>query len=341
MTLLLFDSASQNGGQPHWDTYNPFDDNDTIATLRCYQLERDKNNSLVKVLGSDEDDTVYVGFRLYTGYEQDGGDYLVQFRGDGGSVNHVSIAMNGADGSISAYRGNTGTTSLGTTGTPKYPNNGWFYVEVRMTCHDTAGIIEIKFDGTSVLNLTSQDTRNGGADALIDEIAWGASETQSGTYIRDIVIMNEAGGTFNTFLGPISIQTYRADGAGNYTNWTPDTGSNYQRIDETDFDSDTSYVSSTSTGIRDSYTFTNVPSGLGAPIAVQGRYVGRYVTAPIDIGMFLRRSATDDDAALATPSASYSHLGNKIWETDPIAASAWTSANFNATEFGVRTSTAP
>ncbi len=311
--------------------------------LTCWLCgNRGDADAIQKIVNAgDEDDVFWAGFRWLT--NSPGADSGDTTQGDtfaffeGATLQHISMNQR-ANGSLQVKRGNgAGEVEIGRTTTNVITPNVWVYVEVGVKVHDTTGWVEIWLDGTQVLDLTALDTRFGGATGLIDKIGWN-SHRNIVTYFRDVYILNEQGAApFNTRLGPVRIKPYLPDGVGNYAQFTPSAGANWQNVDETPApDGDTTFNDSQSAAQRDSFAMADAGAEMDAILGVQAFTYGRFNGTALDIGTFLRRSATDDDGGVETPSSAYTTRGLTIWQTDPVAAAAWTRANFNATEFGYR-----
>jgi hypothetical protein len=72
-----------------------------------------------------------------------------------GTTEQMGLTLN-TDGTLSARRG--GSTILGTTSF-NLSTGIWYYVEFKVTIHDSTGTAQIKVDGDSKLSLTGQDTK--------------------------------------------------------------------------------------------------------------------------------------------------------------------------------------
>jgi len=345
MTLLLMDSARQPGNAAsQWTVFSPASGSPTpILGLEHYDLDNDRTTPLVVDFVNDEDDVVIIGMRVHMNafdvHEQGtGSDYFLRLEEATGSIRHLWLRFIGGDGRIRVQRG---STILHTTDVAQYPFGAWFFIEFKVRIHETLGTIQVRVDGVDVINETGLDTQEGAGDGLIDRISFGSAESNSiKLRITDIHVMNEQGGApLNDLIGPHTIESLRADGAGNYTNWDPLAGTNWESVDDpigAAADGDTTYVETT-VAERDSYTFEPLFSD-NDPIAVQVKANSRFTGAQQDFNTFLRRSGTDDDGDTETANASeFRDRAITIYETDPIAAAAWTKTNFEATEFGIRT----
>lgn len=308
----------------------------TVDGRTCWSMPQNAMYLTKNLSVSQESATITVGlrYRITVASSNAVSAAICEFYGIGGTVLHLRIT-NASTGAIQVNRG--AATVIGTSAAGVLPLNTWVYLEFQVTCHDTAGAVTVKADGTTVLTLTNVDTRDGGADALIDKVVIGAQQQTSGgvAYVRDIVIMNDAGTALNGPIGPAVVEARLATAAGDLAAWTPNTGANYAAVDDPGVnDGDTTYVEAT-TAVRDTYTVADL-AAVGSNIqAVQAHAVARYNASPLNVATTLRRSSTNSDGTAATPTGSYTSKALTIWETDPVAAGAWTVSNFNSTEFGV------
>jgi len=300
MSLIMMESCDlPSVAGAKWDLLSSVTTAQTVDSRTCWTIADDRDEGLRKDFAAQEDDTIILGFRHYkTGLSSTNAvGSICSFYGDGGTVTHITVEAPNSDGSIDVRR--AGTTILGTSAAGVLSLTGaWQYIEVKVLISDTVGTVDVVVDGVNVLSLTGQDTRNGGADALIDQVRIGSQNTanNAATAVRDIVIMNEQGSSLNDFLGPVIVEARLADGAGDNTDWTPNTGANFQAVDDPGAnDGDTTYVESTTATDRDDYTIADLSAITTAPIAVQAHVIARYDAAPLDIATYLRRSATNDD----------------------------------------------
>ena len=101
-------------------------------------------------------------------------------------------------------------------------------------------------------------------------------------------------------------------------------------------DEDTTYVESGTTGNKDTYAFTNTPSGITSVSAVVVRVLGKKTTAAAqDLKAVARSVATETDSAAIGLTTAYTMRG-AIYEIDPNTSAAWATAAVDAAEFGVK-----
>lgn len=150
--------------------------------------------------------------------------------------------FNWTDG-VRAYRGTTllGTGSIGLSTSETH-------IEVLVYSHVSDGVVQIKINGTLVLDLSGVNT--GGAD--ITKIRWGSAS--NGTYRDNLYISDQFEGELISILSKPS--------SDDSVQFTPSTGTdNYAMVDETGEDGDSTYVYSGTVGHKDVYGFSDVPAG--------------------------------------------------------------------------------
>jgi hypothetical protein len=213
--------------------------------------------------------------------------------------------------------------------------NTWYYIEVRCLAHNTAGEIEIKVDGVTWLSLTGDTLYS--TDTYIKSISLPSSGSGSDYLIDDLYILNTSGTKNNDFLGDVVVRTVKPNGAGNYAQFTPSAGSNYQCVDDVEWsDSDSDYVESDTDGEIDTHAYESIPSsGLGEIYGIQlCNGCKKYVESDgTEIKHVVRKNSTDyiSDAEDLEDEV---FANKKIYEVDPEDSTAWTKAKLDVTEFG-------
>ena len=252
-----------------------------------------------------------------------------------GATGHISINFHGISGQIQLERG---TTQIDISPVGSFVRGVLHHFEMKTFINDTTGTVEVKIDGTTVVNFGTGDTRNGGAVGTIDRISMGAN---SGTPLRidNLVIMDDQGGLNDDFIGDVVIEARVPDGNGNYSQWDGSDGNqvdNYLQVDEgPPHDGDTTYNNAQVAAEKDTYTVEDLVATTGSVLAVQGGIIARHEGAGGTLRQMLRRSSTDQFGSAVTPGSGFTYH-NELWEEDPNAGpGAWTITNVDATEFGV------
>lgn len=218
--------------------------------------------------------------------------------------------------------------------------NTWHFVQLRVTIANAGGSAELRIDGQTVATLASGDTQN---TATAGANGWKVEHTGDGLNNRfDNVIVHDTVGDAPTSWTPETrIYETLPTGAGFTTEWTP-TGAaaNWQCVDEQPSDGDTTYVSAATAPLSDLYT---APAEAAAGGIVYGVAVHATVRKD-DAG------ASEVDGLVRTGAATFAKGSPKalttsyvrqrwLWTLNPATGLAWTLADANAAEVGIRRST--
>jgi hypothetical protein len=211
------------------------------------------------------------------------------------------------------------------------------YIEMKATIHNSTGTVELRSQGVVLASLTGQNTRGGTSNNYANEFHIGpAGQANHSVYVDDLYVCDTAGSVNNDFLGDVRVQSIFPSGAGNTTQMTPSAGSNYTCVDETTPNGDTDYVSETAAGEKDTYAFGNLTPTSGTIKGVQVLINARKDDAGFrTIAPVYRPASTDYDGSTVNVGDSYVYY-SEITEVSPETSSAWTIAEVNGAEFGVK-----
>lgn len=209
--------------------------------------------------------------------------------------------------------------------------NTWYRITLIATALATGGssTAELKLNGTSVASATALTIL--GTPANCNVILLGAPvDTVACTVYMDDICVDSA-------ADPGAGQIFRmdADGNGNYTAWT----GAYTDVDEVPHDSDTTYITSATSGDAETVTLeSGAAAGLvGTPLSIKSCGVVRDEGGVSAIQIRLRSASTDDDTTSAQIGAAYSATNAlyKIYNTDPATGLAWVASALDSLEVGV------
>lgn len=247
-----------------------------------------------------------------------------------------------ADMKINVRRGNTGSGTIIATSTNAVAFGAHHYFEVGITIHNSAGTIDVKYDGVAVAGLnglTSQNTRAGSNNYANRINLFGAVSnaclggSSSIVDIDDMYICDDSGAQNNTFLGDVRVQAIFPNGAGNSTQFTPSAGSNFQNVDETTPNDDTDYNHSATAGHIDLFTMGDISPTSGTIKAVMvWMYARKDDGGSRTIRSVVRSGGTNAVGTTVSVGSSYAYYQG-LHELDPAAA-AWTISTVNSIEAG-------
>lgn len=215
--------------------------------------------------------------------------------------------------------------------------SGYHLVEAKIKIHDTTGYAIVKVDGIEVINATGLDTRNGGT-GVCDRHYIGnrnaLSITNTVAHVDDYVMIVVDGTAPNDFIGDAHEERLTPNGAGNSTQFTPSAGANYAAVDEVVGDDDTTYVSSSTVGHKDTYTASDLLDGevFGIKHYLRARKaeVGSRVIRPL-----IRIGGTDYEGSDVGLGDSYNTRA-EFRSVSPATAVPFTYTELNGAEIGVK-----
>lgn len=314
-----------------------------VATAGGRTLNRahlaDNSDSVLRrtVDNADEHDTFITGFAFMAGSSYNAANIL-NFYSDAVATLHVSLGIDN-NNAIVIRRGD-GTILITSPNNTIVPNV-FAYVEISVKIHDTLGAVTIKIDGiqpAGAQGTFSGDTKNGGTNTLLESISFNASSGPVGTdfYIDDLYLCNGASAFNNTFLGDCTVLTRYPDGNGNYSQGVNDASTsvnNYTHVDEATPNT-TDYVTFGSTGIKDTYTFQDIPAGTIYGVQ-QAMYAAKSDAGSRNMRNIQRIAGVDyasaDHSLGVTPTYAAKF---DLLQISPATSVLWTSTEVNAAEFG-------
>ena len=224
-----------------------------------------------------------------------------------------------------------GTTVLFTTPMATI-NAGWNYIELRAKIDSAAGAAELIVNGMSVGSFTG-NTKNTGTSTNIDGIQF-TNGASINWYIDDVYVCDATGpAPYNTFLGEVRMHTLTPNAAGSSTQFTPSAGANYATVDELPY-SATDYVTSSTTGHRDTYSVSDLPTSPGTILAVQNNIIAKRTDAtPVDLKPTIVSAGTPYYGANVSLTAS-DITYRDLLVSDPATGVSWTASGVNAAESG-------
>jgi hypothetical protein len=250
-----------------------------------------------------------------------------------GSTVHLYLSTDSI-GRLYVMNGSGSVVATGSTPALGPPFNVWKYIEMAYVIHDTTGSVTVYVNGQSYLTASSADTRYDatGTPNVIGVGWYDAGQIHGPIDYDDFYVV----GGSTTPLGDVRVQSILPSGAGNTTQMTPSTGSNYACVDDAAPNADTDYVSETTAGEKDTYAFGNVTPTSGTIKGVQVMINARKDDAGSrSIAPVYRPASTDYDGATVSVGDSYAYY-REITEVSPETSAAWTIAEVNGAEFGVK-----
>lgn len=241
------------------------------------------------------------------------------------TTEQLSLRTNTSSQLVVSRAGTTLATSTNTTSA-----NTWYWIEFKATINNTTGAYEVKVNGTStnwIPAATGANTRGTGSNNSATGIRIGNS-SNAAFYYDDVVVADD-------FMGQMQGVFLRPVGPGNYSQWTPNAGSNDGAVRSPFPDDDTSFNASATSGNIDTFAMEKLPAG-GTPTILGVQHV---IYAKQDAGVQRtlrpkqRSSSTDYNGTSVNTTSTYTYIV-EAKPTNPATGVAWTKSSLEAAEFG-------
>jgi hypothetical protein len=222
----------------------------------------------------------------------------------------------------------------------------WHCCEFMMVAHASTGQFKMWLDGEELTDVTitsgsTSAAASGDLTGLTRVWICGASSNAIAgagggqVWIDDLVVWDDQGSDFTGQMGEeYRLRALPPDEAGTVSGWTPLSGSNYQNVDDTSQDDDTTYNSATAVGVEDRYGIATYPV---TPDYIKGVFVESVVRTATGQCFYNNRlkSAAElrSGTSIFVTTAYVSQID--VWGKNPNGNIDWTKAAIEAAEFGV------
>ncbi len=274
-------------------------------------------------------DQIYMGTGFYIDdlTSNNNQDFLVLASSDS------NIALRAfTNSTINAMRGGS---SIASSSPFTFTLDTWHYLELWVLMADASGRVVLKADGNIIIDFTG-DTLSGSSVNMTRLTVKGQQSID--IYFDDLVVNDDAGSVNNTWPGIVSLEPIFPDSAGDQTDLQrggTDSGNNWDQVDEQP-SSAADYVFDTVVNDYDLYNAGDFTLPAGATIAnviVQGRL-------QLDSGqgsgvIILKAGSTESEGPAEALSAAWA-LFEITRDENPDTTSAWTEANVDALQIGMK-----
>ena len=259
---------------------------------------------------------------------------------------YVSLRLSATTGKLGFLNMSTGAnlTNPVYTGTITVADGQSHFVEGRIILSDAlAGTFQTWIDGVADINQTG--ISNGGgfgltAAALVKvQVGTWCGTVNNTQWLSHIMVWDTSGTAMNGYLGPARVEYLAPNAAGTNSALTPTSGANYTTVNEQVANFDTSYVEGATSGLIDTYNYTNLATSPSVIAAVAVKSFAKNA----DVGSKTFRTkclsnVTYSNGADVALTVSYKSFFD-VYTVDPNTAVAWTAAGLNAAEFGIEVRT--
>jgi len=241
----------------------------------------------------------------------------------------------GEDGRLKLYRHQYGYNQLLSTSVTTAPARGWHYVELKVVQGTGSGTLDVRVNGILAIQLTAQNTLQGGGQLLTAFVGAVPGEPCLVTVDVDDLYLADTAGTLNTtFLGDVRVDALPPQADGSLTEWTVEGASSaWAAVSDGD---EASGIRADAAGLRQSFDIAPLPAMATPAIhGVQVTLLAKKTDAGAGALKGLAFSGGQTAVSADIPLQAQLAWHTALFEADPNAGSAWSEAALNAAEFGV------
>jgi hypothetical protein len=288
--------------------------------------------------------TCIVGFGFNMAANQFGGTglRLVCFSNAAGTQ-QLTLVIN-TTGQIEARKGTATGTLLGTSsGHDLIQGSTWQHLQVKATLHLTAGVVEVRLDGVTVLSLSGVSTSTATADtthvSFNSQSGSGANFQIDDLYILDAVDATATQGRANNnYLGDLKVTTLIPTANGDLTAWSKSTGTVSAALVDEVPPNTTDYIFSSTVAQRELMVLPDLSGTTGNVYGVRvSHYSLKSDAGASSVKTLVKESGGTITAqsakALSTTAAAYA--GEFLFTKPSAPTTPWTAADVNGLQAGV------
>jgi hypothetical protein len=305
----------------------------TIATGRVtgYAVKSTTYHGYFRTPALTTNDTLICGFAYKSDDIVTSNTSALLILYDGSQVG-INLRITSA-GEIQIYKD---STLVATTTGLDLKLSRWYFIELKVKCNSSTGTYEVRVDGVNVLSATGVNTK-AGANNYHDKVLFGSPT--SNCYLDDVWICDSSGTYNNDFLGNNKIVAIKPEGDDS-VNWStvyPALSNHYADVDDgATSDDDTTYVEDATTGHRDLFTYTALPSALTQVLGLAVYNTCKVTDANSVVLKSVISSNGDEVVSGGDTISSTSYLvTNYISEIDPDTSAPYDIATIEAVKFGI------
>ena len=259
--------------------------------------------------------------------------WLLSVRMSGG--NDISVRYDEAEGELQLF---VHTTEVASVVVPSIIStlNTWVHIGVFYYANSSSGRFVVYANGNAIIDYTG-DIGTGAVGMYLASSGGNIQNWNSFLYMDDWFVETGSGNS----VGPVPTARFQysaVTAAGDDANWSVfPSGANYQAVDEATMDSDTTYVYASAADLQDLYGAGNItlPSSYGIAQVWIGTYAKK-TNAGVDsqIKHVISDGSTDVEGSAISIGTGY-EMQMTAFATAPDS-SAWTEANFNSMQIGIK-----
>lgn len=263
---------------------------------------------------------------------------ILSFRESGND--QISVHFNNANNRLEVWRGPVFTGTILATYLAAIYLNTQYHLELKAVIDPAAGSFTVRLNEAVIMSGAGVNTR-ATANSWADGVALGNGSAGGRGYhavFSDFYVCDLTTANNNDFLGDCRVDALLPNGVGASSAWTPNgAATGWQSTNQNPPDGDATYAGTTVAGNRDTYTFTDLPSAAGTVKGIQVVLDARKDDAGTrTIAPVIRQGGVNYDGLVAQPMGLTYYELQFPYDVNPATAAAFTVAEVNADEYGMK-----
>ena len=245
-----------------------------------------------------------------------------------GSTAQITITVE-TDGALKVRRGGVAGTVLASSAAGAFSVNTWTHLQLSVVYHGSAGSVELRKDGATVIDSASGVNTISTANLYANKVQLLGAPGAASAYYKTLYVSDVA------FQGVCQTELLLPSANGTTNNFVP-TGaaSSYLTVDDPlENDGDTTYDASNTVGDIALYAMANMAATSGTVRGVKLNNVWKTDAGARSGARVVRSGGVNYVGADVSMSAGYVVTGEVLTQ-DPATTATWTIAGVNAIEFG-------
>lgn len=319
------------------------------STGNCLRIQRTTNSQyayLRKNFGSDYSRLIY-GCRFKTQTIPVSGYCNVAGLWDN-TATPLNLLAYDSSGSVSIWWGGyplSGGTHVGNFSVPNIiQSDTWVYLEIDLTLDSTSsGAFVVRANSQPILTASSIRTSPNVNGARMFSV-YSGGPTNGGLishYFDDIYVNDTSGTSNNGFDGDQQMLYFPPTAPGQFSQQTiggsSPAATNWQSVNQTVPDDDTTYVYAASTGLKDTYKVAALPSNVSSIVSVTTILDAKTDTSGLGGGATIRpligNGVSHANGTSVSVNTSYIDKA-QFWGQNPLTSAAWSLSDWSNIEIG-------
>lgn len=251
----------------------------------------------------------------------------------------LKVAGSGNNAGLYVNRGNTTLNSSVNGSWTGMLEDTWYYIEMKVYCHETSGTVNVHVDGVEVLHFTG-NTRHRYSQGCTgySAVLLHSRPSNIAHIYDDMYIADGSGSGVTDLLGPCRVESIAPTSDVSTGNWTPNSGVNlYDNINEQEMDADFIYTNEDSD--RAMFETTNLSANIstGTVRGIMLNCESEQYQNSVQYAKAMTQNGSSGNVAHSgnfRPGRGWAYSHGEIMELDPDG-NAWTPSTVNQLRIGV------